>query len=69
MAKTKVAGRGRLLGIVPNGGQWLAVVQSFTTDRACHPILSELVPVEDLKGSPRRKASRWLTYMGAAPLT
>lgn len=68
MAKTKVAGRGRLLGIVPNGGRWLAVVQAFTTSDDRHPILSDLVPVEQLKGSPRRKASRWLEYLGAPPL-
>ncbi len=68
MAKTKVAGRGRVLGILRSGGGWLAVVQAFTTSDDRHPILSKLVPVEQLKGSPRRKASRWLEYMGAPPL-
>lgn len=59
---------GRVLSLQKHGGQWLAVVQAYGTSRREHPILSELVPVEALKGVQRRKVSRWLAYMGAAPL-
>ena len=59
---------GSVLSVQKHGAQWLAVVQAFGTSRPEHPILSELVPVEELKGAQRRKVSRWLAYMGAQPL-
>jgi len=57
---------GRVLSVQPIGRQWFAVVQLAGTTKPEHPILSELVPVEVLKGVQRRKVSRWLAYMGAA---
>jgi hypothetical protein len=59
---------GRVLSLQRHGGKWLAVVQAFSTTRRDHPILSELVPVDELKGVQRRKVSRWLACMGAAAL-
>lgn len=52
--------RGRLLGFTLSGGKWLAVVQAFSTDRSSDPILTRFMPVDELKGSARRKADRWL---------
>jgi|JI7StandDraft_1071085.scaffolds.fasta_scaffold1346163_1 hypothetical protein len=66
MAKGTTAGR--VLSMQKHGAQWLAVVQSFGTSRPEHPVLSELVPVETLKGVQRRKVSRWLAFIGAEPL-
>lgn len=51
--------RGQLLGLIPTGGQWLAVVTLFRSTPG-GPVLSELVPVVELKGSARRKADRWV---------
>lgn len=52
--------RGRLLGVIRTGGQWLAVTQAFSTQRASDPVLTQLVPIDALTGSPRRKAERWM---------
>ena len=52
--------RGRLLGVIRTGGQWLAVTQALSTERESDPILTQLVPVASLTGSPKRKADRWL---------
>lgn len=55
--------RGRLLGLTRSGGEWLAVVQAFSTDRGSDPILTSFMPVSGLKGSAKRKADRWLARL------
>jgi len=54
--------RGKVLSFIRANGAWLAVVSSFTADPRV-PVLSHLVPIEDLKGSARRKADRWVEYL------
>lgn len=68
MARQKESRGGKVLCLVGDRGRWLAAVQMLTTSATQHPVLSELVPVEELKGTQRRKVSRWLQYMGASPL-
>lgn len=52
--------RGRLIGLTRANGEWLAVVQTLSTDRGSDPILAGFMPVTELKGSAKRKAARWL---------
>lgn len=55
-------GRGRLLSVIRSGGEWVAVVSSFKS-KADEPILSHLVPVNELTGNAKRKATRWMEFL------
>ena len=52
--------RGRLLGLQRANGTWLAVIQAFSTDRGSQPILTSIRPINELRGSVRLKADRWI---------
>jgi hypothetical protein len=55
--------RGKVLSFIRANGSWMAVVASFHTSSKTTPVLSQLVPITELKGSARRKADRWLEYL------
>ena len=54
--------RGTLLSFLHVNGAWMAVVAGPSA-RPGQPVLSQLVPVAELKGSARRKADRWLAWL------
>ena len=58
MASKSVTARGRVLSLLRANGEWLAVVAVFSSKRD-EPVLSQIVPIANLKGSARRKADRW----------
>ena len=55
--------RGKVLSFIRANGGWMAVVTSFHTSSTTEPVLSQLVPISELKGPARRKADRWLQYL------
>lgn len=65
--RVKAVGQGKVLGMMRANGGWLAVVQGFA-NRPGGVVFAELRDPATLKGSPRRKASRWLVELGAQPL-
>lgn len=54
--------QGTVQGLVHVSGGWLAVVAAFTS-KPGQAVISELVPITDLRGSHRRKAERWREYL------
>ncbi len=56
--------RVKLLGLLPVNGQWMAVVQAFTTTRR-GAVVATLCDPASLQGSQRATASRWLAELGA----
>ncbi len=59
LAPKNYIARGTVQSFILANGQWLAVVTSFRSTPGA-PVLSQLVPVAELKGSARRKADRWV---------
>jgi hypothetical protein len=55
-------GQGKVLSFFRANGEWLAVVSALHSGPK-EPVLSQLVPVSQLKGPQRRKADRWLAYL------
>src|SRR5690606_20059834 len=53
------ARRGELQSVFRSGGEWVAVVVAFNTERGL-PVLSQLVPAASLQGNAKRKAERWM---------
>lgn len=58
-----VVSTGKVLSFIRANGEWMAVVAAFSSGRR-DPVLSHLVPVAELKGPARRKADRWLEWLG-----
>ena len=54
--------RGKVLGLLSANGRWLAVVQGFSHVRG-GVVVAMLCDPASLKGSHRRKASRWLVEL------
>ena len=46
--------RGKVLSFIRANGGWMAVVTSFRMSSKATPVLSQLVPISELKGSARR---------------
>jgi hypothetical protein len=62
-----VTRRGKVLGLLPVAGRYMAVVQEFANTRR-GVVVSALRDPASLKGTQRVKASRWLAELGAPPL-
>jgi hypothetical protein len=62
-ARTRGKGRGRVVAVIRANGGWMYVVQSFGTNNAQQPILSQLVTKDQLRGNFRKKAERWEAYL------
>jgi hypothetical protein len=60
--RMRVTKSGKVLSLLPSNGEWLAVVQAFSSQPGC-PVLSRIVPVSELKGPARRKADRWVRWL------
>ncbi len=63
-AANRSTGYGKLLTVIRSNGAWVGVVQAFSS-RPVDPVISMLVPISELKGSARRKADRWLSWLDA----
>ncbi len=63
MSKKVVSARGKLLGLMHAGGQWVPIVQSFTTTHKRDSVLVSVCGMDDLNPSARRKADRWLDQL------
>lgn len=55
--------RGRIVGVIRANDSWMFVVQAFSTASAEEPIYCRLLTAEQLKGSVRKKADRWASYL------
>jgi hypothetical protein len=50
--------QGQVQGLMRANGGWMAVVAAFTAGPA-DPVISQVVPIDTLRGPARRKADRW----------
>lgn len=55
---------GKVLGLLPVNGRWMAIVQAFTNARG-GAVVATLCDPASLQGPQRAKASRWLAELGA----
>ena len=60
--RNKVTTRGKVLSLLRANGEWMAIVTVFTSKRD-EPVMSQIVPIANLKGSARRKADRWINRL------
>lgn len=63
MKNTNATNRGRIVGVTRSSGDWLFIVQAFSTTRKSDPILCEFARADELKGPGRKKADRLLAYL------
>ena len=54
--------KGRVIGMVSIGGEWRFVTQSFSTSNGDQPVVCHLATLDQLAGTPRKKAERWAAY-------
>lgn len=60
IATKKVLRRGTLQGIIHANGRWMAVMAGLTSGPK-DPVISRIVPIDQLGAVQRRKAERWLS--------
>ncbi len=54
--------RGTLQGLVRANGGWMAVISAFTSGPK-DPVVSRIVPLEQLGVQQRKKADKWLEVL------
>jgi hypothetical protein len=54
--------RGKVLSFIRANNDWMAIVVEFDAEPD-QPVLSQIVPIAELKGSARRKADRWMRWL------
>lgn len=54
---------GKVVGIMRSAGNWLFLVQAFGTDKKSAPVYCGFRQLDQLTGSHRRKAERWLAEL------
>lgn len=64
MASESVIERGVVQSLIRANGRWLAVVTAFRSKHR-EPVISKLIPLDELRGSAKRKADRWARELEA----
>lgn len=59
-ASKKILRRGTLQGLIHLNGGWMAVMAGLTSGPK-DPVISRIVPIDQLGAAQRRKAERWIS--------
>lgn len=54
---------GRVLAMTRANGEWIFIVQVFSTSGGDEPIVCQHKRLDELKGTPRKKAERWVSRL------